>query len=113
MPTPSSSLLSLLARAPAEAEPPLLLRLDPAGWHCANDLAVSTKLPPVFLPAYSPELCAVERFWLYLKERFLSHRLWPTYNDILDACCRAWNTARAEAGRIRSLCSYDWARVMS
>jgi hypothetical protein len=82
-----------------------------AGWRCAKGLVVPGNLTPVFLPAYSPELNAIERLWLHLKERFLSHCLWPTYDDIVDACCRAWNTLRAETGRIRSLCAYDWAKV--
>ena len=65
-------------------------------------------ITPVFLPPYSPELNAIERVWLYLRERFLSHRLWPSYQEILDACCVAWNRFRAEPGRIRSLCSFEW-----
>ena len=65
--------------------------MDRAGWHCANDLADPDHFTPIFLPPYSPELNAIERLWLYLRERFLSHRLWPTYHDILDACCLAWN----------------------
>ena len=48
-------------------------------------------LTPVFLPPYSPELNAIERLWLYLRKRYLSHRLWPTYDAILDACGLAWN----------------------
>ncbi len=90
-----------------------LVIMDRAGWHCANELALPVNLTPIFLPPYSPELNAIERLWLYLRERFLSHRLWPTYDHILDACCRAWTTVRAEAGRIRSLCSYDWATVVT
>jgi DDE superfamily endonuclease len=82
--------------------------MDRAGWHVARDLAIPANLTPVFLPPYSPELNAIERVWLYLRERFLSHRLWPTYDDILDACCSAWNALLAETGRIRSLCSLDW-----
>lgn len=85
--------------------------MDRAGWHCANDLNLPANLTPVFLPAYAPELNAIERLWLYMRERFLSHRLWSSYDDILDACARAWHAVRAEAGRIRSLCAYDWARV--
>jgi hypothetical protein len=30
-----------------------------------------------FLPPYPPELIAIERRWLHLKERILCHRLWP------------------------------------
>ena len=82
--------------------------LDRAGWHTAKDLTIPTNLTPVFLPPYSPELNAIERVWLYLRERFLSHRLWPTYDDILAACCAAWTRLRGEPGRFRSLCSFDW-----
>ena len=82
--------------------------LDRAGWHTAKELSIPANLTPVFLPPYSPELNAIERVWLYLRERFLSHRLWPTYDDILDACCLAWTRLRSEPGRIRSLCSFDW-----
>jgi hypothetical protein len=38
----------------------------------------------------------------YLRERFLSHRLWPTYDDILDACCAAWTRLRGEPGALPS-----------
>ncbi|MEZ5825086.1 MAG: transposase [Geminicoccaceae bacterium] len=84
-----------------------------AGWHCAIDLAVPDNITPVFLPPYSPELNAIERLWLYIKERFLSHRLWNTYDDIIDTVCNAWNSVRNEPGRIRSLCSLDWAKSVS
>ena len=85
-----------------------LVILDRAGWHTSRSLRVPANLTLVFLPPYSPELNAIERVWLYLKERFLSHRLWPTYDDILRACCAAWNALRLEPGRIQSLCSFPW-----
>ena len=90
-----------------------IVLMDRAGWPIAHELDLPANLTPVFLPAYSPELNAIERVWLYLRERFLSHRFWPTYDDILDACCAAWNALLAEPGRIRSLCSLDWATVSS
>ena len=46
--------------------------------------------------------------WLYLKERFLSHRLLADYEAIADAACRAWNRLVAETGRITLLASYPW-----
>jgi len=60
------------------------------------------------LPPYSPELNPIERVWLHLKERFLSHRLLADYDAIADAACNAWNRLCAEVGRITSLCSYPW-----
>ena len=87
--------------------------MDRAGWHIAHELEIPGNLTALFLPAYSPELNAIERLWLYLRERFLSHRLWPSYDDILDACCAACNALLEETGRIRSLCSLDWATPVS
>ena len=65
------------------------------------------------LPAYSPDLNPVERIWLYLRERYLSHRLWDDYEAVVDACCRAWNALTAEPGRIQSLCDYPYLRQVS
>ncbi len=51
------------------------LLLDGAGWHIAADIAVPANVSLIFLPPYSPSLNPVERIWLYLRERFLSLRL--------------------------------------
>src|SRR3954452_16498025 len=52
-----------------------VLVLDRAGWHVSGDLVVPANLTLVHLPPYSPELNPVERVWLYLRERWLSHRV--------------------------------------
>jgi transposase len=86
----------------------VVMMLDRAGWHQANDLVSPANVTLVPLPAYSPELNPVERVWLYLKQRFLSHRLHADYDAIVDAACQAWNRLTSELGRITSLCSYPW-----
>jgi len=85
-----------------------VMMLDQAGRHGSNSLAVPANITLVSLPSYSPELNPLERVWLYLKERFLSHRLLADYYAIVEAACNAWNRLIAEAGRIKSLCSYAW-----
>jgi hypothetical protein len=60
------------------------------------------------LPPYSPELNPVERIWLYLRERFLSHRVLADYQAVLDATCEAWNALVAEPGRLASLTGYPY-----
>ena len=89
------------------------LLIDGAGWHTADAITVSANVSLILLPPYAPLLNPVGRIWLYVRERFLSHRLWPSYDDILDACCSAWNALLDEAGRIRSLCSLNWAEPVS
>ena len=88
------------------------LVLDGAGWHGSRDLAVPPNISPISLPPYAPELNPVERVWLYLRERLLSHRLLDGYDVILEACCEAWNALTPE--RIRSLTAFPWiAKVTS
>jgi hypothetical protein len=90
-----------------------VLLLDRAGWHGAGRLAVPENVTLLPLPAYSPELNPVERVWLYLRERFLSLRVFRDYRAIVDACCAAWNRLVAEPGRLRSLCDQPWITKVS
>ena len=43
------------------------------------------------LPPYAPELNPVENVWQFIRANFLSHRVWQTYDDIVEACRNAWN----------------------
>ena len=53
----------------------------------------------------------MERVWLFLRERHLSHRLLNTYEAVVEALCRAWNALTAE--RIQSLTSYPYLQQVS
>ena len=90
-----------------------VLVLDQAGWHGARDLVVPANVTLVPLPPYCPELNPVERVWLYLRERFLSHRLHADYEAVVNACCAAWNARVAETGRIQSLTAYPYLQKIS
>jgi transposase len=85
--------------------------LDRAGWHRANALRVPDNVTLVPLPSYSPELNPVERVWLYLRERHLSHRLLDDYNAIVQACCKAWNQLTPK--RVTSLCNYPYIQQVN
>jgi transposase len=80
--------------------------LDRAGWHTAKKLNIPSNLTLVWLPSYAPQLNPVERVWLYLRERHLSHRLLDTYDAVVDALCRAWNALTTE--RLHALTSYPY-----
>ena len=56
-----------------------VLGLDRAGWHKAKRLVVPSNITLVWLPPHSPQINPVERLWLFLRERHLSHRLLDTY----------------------------------
>ena len=85
-----------------------VLMLDQAGWHGGGQLVVPENVTLLPLPPYSPELNPVERIWLYLRERYLSHRVLRDYRAVLDAACGAWTRLLAETGRLASLTAYPY-----
>jgi len=69
--------------------------------------AHSRQYHPDRYPALYSRMQPCRNPWQYLKDNFLSHRLFPSYEDILDACQHAWNSMLAEPGRIASLTSMN------
>jgi len=87
------------------------LLLDGAGWHTAAAIVVpADNLSLIFLPPYSPKPNPAERLWLYLRERYLSPRLFADLDDIIDGCCDAWNRMVEEPGRVATLTDYPYLR---
>jgi DDE superfamily endonuclease len=84
---------------------PAAMLTDGAGWHRAQALRIPANITLIAIPPATPECNPAEKPWQYLQDNFLSHRLFATYEDILDACQHAWNSMLAEAGRIASLTS--------
>ena len=85
-----------------------VLLLDQAGWHDERALRVPGNVTLLPLPSASPELNPVERIWLYLRERYLSHRVLDDYEAVLNATCQAWNRLLDETGRLKTLTSYPY-----
>jgi putative transposase len=65
----------------------------------------------VALPPACPELNAAENIWQYLRQTYLSNRVFEDYNAILDACQNAWRSLLNELGRIASIASRHWACI--
>lgn len=82
--------------------------MDNAGWHRTGKLHWPANVRPLFIPPGCPELNATENIWQYLRQTYLSNRVFPTYPDIVDAAADAWNKLLAEAGRITSIATRSW-----
>ena len=61
------------------------------------------------LPAKAPELNPVENIWQYMRENWISNRIFASYGDILDHCCEAWNKLTDRPWLIMSIGLRDWA----
>ncbi len=88
-----------------------VLVLDDEGWHGSQDLIIPDNITLMTLPPYSPELNPVETIWEYLRKNKLANRLYETHEDIVEACCDAWNSLIAAPDRITSITKRTWAKA--
>ena len=86
-----------------------VLLMDQAGWHMTDKLIVPGNITILPLPAKCPELNPVENIWQFMRENWLSNRVFASYNDIVDHCCYAWNTLIDQPWKIMSIARRDWA----
>lgn len=85
--------------------------MDRAGWHTTGKLNVPRNISIILLPSRSPELNPVENVWQYMRQSWLSNRVFPTYDAILDAGCDAWNKLLDQPDRIKSIGARKWAHT--
>jgi transposase len=85
--------------------------LDRAGWHTTTKLPRLHNVTLLPLPSGSPELNPTEQVWQQLRDRSLANRCYESYEQIVDACCDAWNAFTRIPGAIRSLCTRTWANL--
>jgi transposase len=117
MPEVSSEAMNHHLVAIAKAVQPgahAVITVDGAGWHqTGRRLKVPENISLLPLPPYSPELNPVENIWQFLRQNFLAHRLFDTYDDIVNACCSAWNKLCAIPGKLRDIATREWAEQVN
>jgi transposase len=86
-----------------------VLLMDQAGWHLSHHLVVPPNITVMPLPPKCPELNPVENVWQFMRDNWLSNRIFQSYGTILDHCCEAWNKLIGQPWRIMSIGMRDWA----
>jgi len=72
---------------------------------------VPDNLTLVLLPARAPELNPVENIWQFLRDNWLSRRVFASYRDIVAHCCDAWNRLTDQPWLIMSIGLRDGAKA--
>jgi transposase len=86
-----------------------VLLLDQAGWHLSAKLDIPGNITLMPLPPKSPELNPVENIWQFIRDNWLSNRVFQSYDDIVAHCCHAWNKLIDQPWIIMSIGLRDWA----
>lgn len=87
-----------------------ILMLDQAGWHSSGELVVPANTTLLQLPPRSPELNPVENVWQFMRDNWLSNRVFTSYDDIVQHCCDAWNKLVDQPWRIMTVGRRQWAQ---
>ena len=100
-----------LAEISAAVEPGAhaVLLLDQAGWHTTAKLNLPDNITILPLPAKSPELNPVENIWQFMRDNWLSNRIFKSYDQIVTLCSEARNRLRDQPWRVMSIGMRDWA----
>ena len=85
-----------------------VLIVDQAGWHLTPKLAIPDNITVLALPPRSPELNPVENVWQFMRDNWLSNRIFKSYEDIVALCCQAWNNLIDQPWKIMSLGMRKW-----
>jgi hypothetical protein len=88
-----------------------IVLLDQAGWHGPKALKVPSNIPLIPLPPRAPELNGQENIWQFMRQNWLSNRVFKSFDNIVDHCCYAWNTLIDQPWKIMSIARRDWASV--
>ncbi len=83
--------------------------MDRAGWHTTGEPEMPDNITLILLPSRAPELNPVENIWQYLRQTYLSNRVFEDYNEIVDAACHAWNRLIDQPWQIMSIGLREWA----
>ena len=101
--------LAEIARTVAPGAHAVLL-MDQAGWHMTAALIIPENISIIPLPAKCPELNPVENIWQYMRDNWLSNRIFETYDEIVDHCCDAWSKLISQPQHIISIGRRQWAQ---
>jgi hypothetical protein len=86
-----------------------VLFLDQTGWHLSGRLVVPDNITLLPLPPRSPELNPVGNVWQFLRDNWLSNRVFRGYDHIVAHCRDAWSELKDQPWRIRSIGRRVWA----
>ena len=84
--------------------------MDQAGWHTTGKLDIPRNISIIALPPKCPELNPVENIWQFMRDNWLSNRVFTSYDAIVDLCGEAWNRLVDQPWRIMTIGRRDWAR---
>jgi transposase len=110
MPVVNAEAMSIFLEEVARRHPEefILMFLDGAGWHRANDLAVPGNMRLEALSPYRPRLNPVEHSWDEIREKWFANEVFDSLDAVEDRLVEALVALENDRDLVASTTGFDW-----
>jgi len=110
LPVVTAEAMSIFLEEVARRHPEefILMFLDGAGWHRANDLEVPANMSLEALPPYSPQLNPVEHIWDEIREKWFANEVFNSLEAMEDRLVEALVALENDKELVASTTGFDW-----
>ena len=110
LPVVTAEAMSIFLEEVARRHPEelILMFLDGAGWHRANNLAVPENMRLEALPPYSPQLNPVEHIWDEIREKWFANEVFNSLDAVEDRLVEALVALENDRELVASTTGFDW-----
>lgn len=91
----------------------IVMVMDQAGWHIAQELEVPKNMRLVLLPPYSPEINPAEHIWDALREDCIGNTVFASLDAADKALSKGLRSLESDPERMQSLTGFNWITSIS
>lgn len=86
----------------------IMMIMDAASWHRAQNLKVPKNMTLIFLPPYSPQLNPVEHLWDEIREKHFANKVFKSLDAVADTLEVALKNLYIDKRAVSSITGFDW-----
>ena len=115
LPWVNAHTMSLFLSTVAQRHPDeyVVMVMDQAGWHIAQELEVPKNMRLVLLPPYSPEINPAEHIWDALREDCIGNTVFASLEAADQALSKGLRSLESDHERMQSLTGFNWITSIS
>ena len=86
----------------------ILMVMDQAAWHKANDLRIPENIRLIWQPPYSPQCNPVENIWDEIREKWFPNLVFNSMDAVEDTLADALVTLENDNEKTQGIIGFDW-----
>jgi hypothetical protein len=86
----------------------IVMVMDQAAWHKANDLVIPENICLIWQPPYSPQCNPVENIWDEIREKWFPNLVFKSMRAVEDTLVEALVTLENDHERTQSIAGFEW-----